>query len=70
MLSFVSSPGSIAEMKENWFHAQTCPSLVAAKRHASQRESALHSHIFFHKWALNRRCKVPICDIAALTAFL
>jgi hypothetical protein len=47
MLSFVSSPGSIAEMKENWFSTQTCPSLVAAKRHASQRESPLHSHIFF-----------------------
>jgi hypothetical protein len=31
MLSFVSSPGSIAEMQENWFPAQTCPSLVAAK---------------------------------------
>jgi hypothetical protein len=47
MLSFVSSPGSIAKMKENWFPAQTCPSLVAAKRHASQRECPLHSHIFF-----------------------
>jgi hypothetical protein len=41
MLSFVSSPGSIAKMKENWFPAQTCLSLVAAKRHASQRESPL-----------------------------
>jgi hypothetical protein len=70
MLSFVSSPGSIAEMKENWFPTQTCPSLVAAKRHASQTESPLHSHIFVLKWALNRRCKGPICDIAALTAFL
>jgi hypothetical protein len=69
MLSFVSSPSSIAEMKENWFAAQTCPSLVAAKRHASQRESPLHSDIFL-KWALNRHCKVPICDIATLTAFL
>jgi hypothetical protein len=47
MLSFVSSPGSIAEMKENWFPAQSCPSLVATKRHASQRESPLRSHIFF-----------------------
>jgi hypothetical protein len=25
---------------------------------------------FFLKWALNHRCKVPFCDIAALTAFL
>jgi hypothetical protein len=47
MLSFVSSPGSIAEMKENLFPTQTFPSLVAAKRHASQRESPLHSRIFF-----------------------
>jgi hypothetical protein len=47
MHPFVSSPGSIAEMKENLFPTQTCPSLVAAKRHASQRESPLHSHIFF-----------------------
>jgi hypothetical protein len=47
MLSSVSSPGSIAEMNENWFPAQTCLSLVAAKRHASQRGSPLHSHIFF-----------------------
>jgi hypothetical protein len=30
----------------------------------------LFTHIFFLKWALNRRCKVPICDIAALTVFL
>jgi hypothetical protein len=45
MLSFVSSPGSIAEMKDNWFLAQKCPSLVAAKRYASQRESPLHSDI-------------------------
>jgi hypothetical protein len=47
MLSFVSSPVRIAKMKENWFRAQTCPSLVAAKRHDSQRESVLHSYIFF-----------------------
>jgi hypothetical protein len=47
MLSFVSSPDSSAEMKENWFPTQTCPSLLAAKRHASQRESPLHSYIFF-----------------------
>jgi hypothetical protein len=47
MLSFVSSPGSITEMKDNWFPVQTCPSIVAAKRHASQRESSLQSHIFF-----------------------
>jgi hypothetical protein len=40
MLYFVSSPGSIAKMKENWFPAQICPS------HASQGESPLHSHIF------------------------
>jgi hypothetical protein len=33
-------------MKENWFPSQTCPSLVAAKRHASQREPPLNSHIF------------------------
>jgi hypothetical protein len=46
MLSFVSSPGSIAEIQENWFFAETCPSLIAAKRHASQWESPLHSHIF------------------------
>jgi hypothetical protein len=46
MLSFVSSPGLIAEMKENWFPAQTCPSLVAAKRHASQRKSPIRSRIF------------------------
>jgi hypothetical protein len=46
ILSFVSSPVSIAKMKENWFPAQTCPSLVAAKRHASQKESPRHSHIF------------------------
>jgi hypothetical protein len=46
MLTFGSSPRSIAEMKENWFPAKTCPSLVAAKRHASQRESPFHSHIF------------------------
>jgi hypothetical protein len=46
MLSFVSSRGSIAEIQENWFPAQTFPSLVAAKRHASQRESTIHSHIF------------------------
>jgi hypothetical protein len=70
MFFFVSSPGSIAKMKENLFPTQTCPSLVAAKRHASQRESPLHSHNFFLKWALNRSYKVPICDMAALTAFL
>jgi hypothetical protein len=46
MLSFVSFPGSMAEMKENWFPTQTCLSLVAAKRYASQREYPLHSHIF------------------------
>jgi hypothetical protein len=37
MLSYDSSPGSIAKMKENWFPTQTCPTFVAAKRHASQR---------------------------------
>jgi hypothetical protein len=46
MLSSVSSPGSIAEMKENWFPAQTCPDINAAKRHALQRESPLQPHIF------------------------
>jgi hypothetical protein len=32
--------------------------------------SLLFTHIFFLKWALNRRFKVPIFDITALTAFL
>jgi hypothetical protein len=64
MLSSVSSPSSITEMKEIWFPAQTCPSLLAQKR------SLLFTHIFCLKWALNRRCKVPICDMAVLTAFL
>jgi hypothetical protein len=35
-----------------------------------RKGSLLFTHIFFLKWALNCRCKVPICDIAALTAFL
>jgi hypothetical protein len=45
MLSFVSSLGSIAEIKKNWFPTQTYHSFVATKRHASQRESPLRSHI-------------------------
>jgi hypothetical protein len=69
MLSFVSSFGSIAEMKENWFPAQTCPSLLLQKW-MLHKWSLLSGHIFFLKWALNRHCKIPISDIAALTAFL
>jgi hypothetical protein len=46
MLAFVSSLGSIAKMKENWFHTQTCPNIVTAKRYASQREAPLRSLIF------------------------
>jgi hypothetical protein len=62
MFSFASSLGSIAKMKENWFPKQTCPSLVAAKRHASHKECHLHSHISF--------VNGPWTVVATLTAFL
>jgi hypothetical protein len=45
-------------------------SILLLKKGMLRKGSLLFTHIFFLKWALNCRCKVPICDIGALTAFL
>jgi hypothetical protein len=49
MLSFVSSPGSIAEMKENWFPAdlQKHVPVLLPQKGMLHKGNLLLTHIFF-----------------------